>query len=152
MSFRKSCHMPFHKLITPQLIIRKGTYSSRKRHNYLRFSLSVFYPINLSRMQPRSQGSLLPVPTERERERPWLGLVTWSQNKINSEGGVLCLSIFWSGSFSPSRDDRKGKTDLLSLQLYLKFGKFLPKQSYHQINKRITSGEIKKLVLSQLNR
>ena len=49
--------------------------------------------------QPRSQGSLLPVPTERERERPWLGLVTWSQNKINSEGGVLCLSIFLSGSF-----------------------------------------------------
>ena len=35
------------------------------------------------------------------RERPWLGLVTWSQNKINSEGGVLCLSIFLSGSFSP---------------------------------------------------
>ena len=41
--------------------------------------------------QPRSQGSLLPISTERERERPWLGLVTWSQNKINSEGGVLCL-------------------------------------------------------------
>ena len=37
----------------------------------------------------------------RERERPWLGLVTWSQNKINSEGGVLCLSFFLSGSFSP---------------------------------------------------
>ena len=36
-----------------------------------------------------------------ERERPWLGLVTWSQNKINSEGGVLCLSSFLSGSFSP---------------------------------------------------
>ena len=44
--------------------------------------------------QPRSQGSLLPVPTERERERPWLGLVMWSQTKINSEGGVLCLSIY----------------------------------------------------------
>ena len=28
-------------------------------------------------------------------ERPWLGLVTWSQNKINSEGGVLCLSNFF---------------------------------------------------------
>ena len=52
-------------------------------------------------IQPRSQGSLLPVPTERARERPWLGLVTWSQNKINSEGGVPCLSIFLSGSFSP---------------------------------------------------
>ena len=31
----------------------------------------------------------------RERERPWLGLVTWLQNKINSEGAVLCLSIFF---------------------------------------------------------
>ena len=30
---------------------------------------------------------------ERERERPWLGLVMWLQNKINSEGGVLCLTI-----------------------------------------------------------
>ena len=27
------------------------------------------------------------------RERPWLGLVMWLQNKINSEGEVLCLSI-----------------------------------------------------------
>ena len=53
-------------------------------------------------LQLRSQGSLLPVPTERERERerPWLGLVTRSQNKINSEGGVLCLSNFLSGLFS----------------------------------------------------
>ena len=67
--------------------------------------------------QPRSQGSLLPVPAERERERPWLGLVTWSQNKINSEGGVLCLSIFCLVRFHRSRNDRKGKTDLLSLQL-----------------------------------
>ena len=33
--------------------------------------------------------SLLPV------DRPWLGLVTWSQNKINYEGGVLCLSILF---------------------------------------------------------
>ena len=28
------------------------------------------------------------------RERPWLGLVMWLQDKINPEGGVLCLSIF----------------------------------------------------------
>ena len=39
--------------------------------------------------QPRSQGSLLPGPMERERERPWKTLVTWLQNKIISEGGVL---------------------------------------------------------------
>ena len=31
---------------------------------------------------------------ERERERPWLGLVTCLQNKIHSEGGVLFLLIF----------------------------------------------------------
>ena len=57
-------------------------------------------------LQPCSQGSLPPVPREREREREWasercwLVLVTWLQNKINSEGGVLCLSIILSGSFS----------------------------------------------------
>ena len=56
---------------------------------------------NRIRLQPRSQGSLLPVPTERARETPWLGLVTWSQNKIISEGGVPCFSIFLSRSFSP---------------------------------------------------
>ena len=33
-------------------------------------------------------------PTERERERPWKTLVTWLQNKIISEGGVLCLTFF----------------------------------------------------------
>ena len=54
--------------------------------------------------QPRSQGSFLPVPTERESERPWLGMVTWLQKKTNFEGGVLCLLIF----FSRSQNDRKG--------------------------------------------
>ena len=38
------------------------------------------------------------------KERPWLGLVMWLQNKINSEGGVLCLSIF----LFHSRNDHKG--------------------------------------------
>ena len=83
-------------------------------------SMNVTFACNgckLRTVQPRSQGSLLPVPTERERERPLLGLVTWSQNKINSEGGVLCLSIFCLVRFHRSRNDRKGKTGLLSLQL-----------------------------------
>ena len=78
--------------------------------------LTVITPHSIG--QPRSQGSLLPVPTERVRERPWLGLVTWSQNKINSEGGVLCFSFFFClVRFHRSRNDRKGKTDFLSLQL-----------------------------------
>ena len=59
--------------------------------------------------QPRSQGFLLPAPTEQERERPWLGLFTWSQNKINSEGGVRCLSIILSGLFSPFTQWSKGQ-------------------------------------------
>ena len=33
-------------------------------------------------------------PAERARERPWKTLVTWLQNKINSEGAVLCLTFF----------------------------------------------------------
>ena len=55
--------------------------------------------------------SLLPV------ERPWLGLVTWFQNKINSEGGVPCLSIFLCGSFSSCPCDHCVNDNLLSLQL-----------------------------------
>ena len=38
--------------------------------------------------------SYLSLGSERERERPWLGLVTCLQNKIYSEGGVLFLLIF----------------------------------------------------------
>ena len=34
--------------------------------------------------QPCLQGSLLPFPMEKERERPWFGLVTWLQNKIEN--------------------------------------------------------------------
>ena len=74
---------------------------------------------NQEMQQPRSQGSLLPVPAERERERPWLGLVTWSQNKINSEGGVLCLSIFCLVRFHRFHNDQKGKMDLILLSLQL---------------------------------
>ena len=39
-------------------------------------------------------------PMKQERERPWKTLVTWLQNKINSEGGVLCLTSFLSGLFA----------------------------------------------------
>ena len=66
--------------------------------------------------QPRSQGSLLPVPTERETERPWLGLVTWLQNKMNSEGGVLCLTILYL-VYAMTARICKSKIDLLTQQL-----------------------------------
>ena len=49
--------------------------------------------------------------TEREREKPWKTLVTWLRNKNNSEGGVLCLTLFLSGL----RSDRNSKIDLLTL-------------------------------------
>ena len=34
--------------------------------------------------QPCLQGSLLPFPMEKERERPWFDLATWLQNKIEN--------------------------------------------------------------------
>ena len=52
--------------------------------------------------QPCLQGSLLPFPMEKERERPWFGLVTWldpEQNwKLNSyllnhQNNILDLAI-----------------------------------------------------------
>ena len=55
------------------------------------------------------------VPTERAGERPWLGLVTCLQNKINSEGGVLCLSVLRLARFHRSYNDCKSKIDLLTL-------------------------------------
>ena len=63
-------------------------------------------------------GFLLPVPIEleRESERPWLGLVTWLQNNIYSEGGVRCLTIFCLVHAMITRV-RKSKMDLLDLQL-----------------------------------
>ena len=54
-------------------------------------------------------------PTERERERPWKTLVTWLWNKINSEGGVPCLTLFLSGLFPNVHADRNSKVDLLTL-------------------------------------
>ena len=52
----------------------------------------------------------------KERERPWFGLVTFLQNKINSEGGVLCLTILCLVHVMIA-GVRKSKIDLLSLQL-----------------------------------
>ena len=52
----------------------------------------------------------------RETHTPWLGLVTWLQNKINSEGGVLCLTILCLVHAMIARV-RKSKIDLLTLQL-----------------------------------
>ena len=57
-------------------------------------------------------------PTEPERERPWKTLVTWLQNKINSEGGVLYLTFFCLVYSQRSRSDHNSKIDLLTpLQL-----------------------------------
>jgi len=52
---------------------------------------------------------------ETERDRSWLGLVTWLQDKINSEGRFLCLSIFWLAHFHCLRNDRKSNIELLTL-------------------------------------
>ena len=52
---------------------------------------------------------------ERERERPWKTLVTWLQNKIISEGGVLCLTFFYLVYWRRLRSDRNSKIDLLTL-------------------------------------
>ena len=50
-----------------------------------------------------------------ERERPWKTLVTWLQNKIISEGGVLCLTFFYLVYWRRLRSDRNSKIDLLTL-------------------------------------
>ena len=52
---------------------------------------------------------------ERPTERPWKTLVTWLQNKIISEGGVLCLTFFCLVYSRRSRSDRNSKIDLLTL-------------------------------------
>ena len=73
-------------------------------------------PPNISVEQFRSQGSPQPALwSERERERPWKMLVMWLQNKINSEGGVLCLTFVCLGYSQRSRSDRNCKIDLLAL-------------------------------------
>ena len=54
-------------------------------------------------------------PTERESERPWKTPVTWLQNKINSEGGVLCLTFFCLVYSQRSRSDHNSKIDLLTI-------------------------------------
>ena len=53
--------------------------------------------------------------TKRESERPWKTLVTLLQNKINSEGGVLCRTFFCLVYSQRSHSDRSRKIDLLTL-------------------------------------
>ena len=57
--------------------------------------------------QPRSRGSLLPaLRSERERET-LKTLVSWLQNKINSEGGVLCFTLVCLVYSQRSRNDHE---------------------------------------------
>ena len=89
--------------------------------------------------QPRSQGSLLPTSTERQRGRERESGLVWPrapQHKINHKGGILsqffCLLFFchqnyWSQlPFPPFA--MIAKASLLSLQLR-PWGKNRPKQS-----------------------
>ena len=50
----------------------------------------------------------------RGRERPWLGLLMWPQNKINSEGGVLSRTNLCLVYAMIARV-RKSKIDMLTL-------------------------------------
>ena len=70
--------------------------------------------------QPRPQGSLLPVPTERERERETLvgfGHVAPAQNLLIPREEPFVSQFFCLVRFLRSHNDRKSKIDLLSLQL-----------------------------------
>ena len=63
-------------------------------------------PINLV---PR----VLSYPPYGARERETL--ITWLENKINSEEGVLCLTFFCLVYSQRWRSDRNSKVDLLTL-------------------------------------
>ena len=67
--------------------------------------------------QPGSQGSLLPIPMERERDP---GQV-WSRGSrtklIPREESFVSQLFFCLVRFHRSHNDRKGEIDLLSLQL-----------------------------------
>ena len=77
-----------------------------RKHNFL----FVFFADQGSLSQPRSQGSLLPVPTEREREREReRETLVGSGHVVPEQNGFR--------RFHRSHNDRKGKIDLLSLQL-----------------------------------
>ena len=62
---------------------------------------------------------VLSYPPYGTRERETLeNAGTWLQNKINSEGGVLCLTVFCLVYSQRSRSDHNSKIDLLTpLQL-----------------------------------
>ena len=71
--------------------VKLALTSSKQLFNYSSLFLSLYNNSFISLLlnllfQPRSQGSLLPTSTERarqrERERPWLGLVTSPQAKL----------------------------------------------------------------------
>ena len=104
-----------------------------------------FWAKILDNLVPRvlSYPSLL---SEREKERETLvgfGHVAPAQNLLIPREEPFVSQFFCLVRFHRSHNDRKSKIDLLSLQLWLEFGKFLPKQYYHQINKRISRGGIK---------
>ena len=73
-------------------ILRIKVYTERLQPKGLTFSGNKGYErVGIS---TTSFPGFSPTHPYRVRERPWLGLVIWLQNKINSEGGVLCLSFF----------------------------------------------------------
>ena len=92
----------FRKVVVEQ-------FSFERRNGWL-LSNSNWWMINLV---PR--GLSYPPYGARENERPWKTLVTWLQNKIISEGGVLCLTFFCLVYSRRSRSDLNSKIDLLIL-------------------------------------
>ena len=59
---------------------------SQRNWKALHYS-KMFFPTLFQEFSPTHPGEA------REKETPWLSLVTCLQHKIYSEGGVLCLSI-----------------------------------------------------------
>ena len=80
---------------------------------------------------------------ERERDPGWVWSRGSSANLLIPREEPFVSQFFCLVRFHRSHNDRKSKIDLLSLQLWLEFGKFLPKHYYHQINKRISRRGIK---------
>ena len=90
-------------------------------------------PLIQTLSQPRSPGSLLPIPMEREswaREN-LVGCWTHSSRKkiILREEWPLSIN-YLSGLFSPFMLWLQEQDGLLTLHLLLKLGKFLPKKNY----------------------
>ena len=97
--------------------------------------------------------SYLSLHSERERERPWLGLVTWFQNKINSEGGVLNLSLnFLSSSFSPFTQWSRGQDRFAKATTITEIQQISAWTELSSVKRANYQRRNKKLALSQLNR